>query len=84
MRTGIRTRRGRRLSISFDEAVADAIDEAAKERSTAHQRVTASAIVREAVVRFLLPSEGTIRSQNGTNISDQDSGNRAPGGDSTG
>ena len=53
------TTRGRRYTVEFDPSLAEAIESAAQARSTPYRRVTISDIVREAVVRFLLPLEGT-------------------------
>lgn len=59
------TTRGRRITVEFDPRLADRITEEATARSTAYRRVTTSDIVREAVARFLLPIDGSERSQGG-------------------
>jgi hypothetical protein len=74
MRVGSVTPRGRKISVEFHPALAALIDEAAVSHSTAYRRATASDIIREAVARFLLPSEGTNRSIHGTNTTSNGNG----------
>ncbi len=70
MSIGTLTPRGRRITVDFDPTIADRIAEEAASRSTLYRRFTASDIVREAVVRFLLPNEGTDGSHLGTDTTE--------------
>lgn len=58
-----------RVVVEVDSSLADAITAAAARASTSYRRVTASDIVREAVARFVLPSEETIGFQSETKSS---------------
>lgn len=60
--------KGRRITVEFDQALADAIFREAQARSTMVRKVTVSDIIREAVGDLLLPVEGTNRSHQRTDI----------------